>query len=351
MDGYDVVAAAPRDKYSKRIEAEGFRYIELPIDNKGTNPVKDLGLMVRLYQIFRTEKPDVILSYTPKPNIYVSIVAGLMSIPNIPNVSGLGNTFIRQSFITRIIKVLYRLALHFPPRVFFQNDDDLRLFVELGLVGEEKVQRIPGSGINTAVFAPEPDAEVKHADIVFLLVARMLWDKGVGEYVEAARLVRRQYPEARFQLLGFLDVINPQAISRVQMQQWVDEGVIEYLGESDDVKSVILGADCVVLPSYREGLPRTLLEGASLARPLIATDVPGCRDIVDDGETGYLCELKNGADLADKMTSMLNLSAEERSAMGLRGREKIIREFDEKLVIDAYMNAINAIDTIKHTVP
>ncbi len=342
-EGYEVIAAAPPDAYSERIERVGFRFIALPMDNKGTNPVTDLFLMFRLYRLFRSEKPDVILTYTPKPNIYVSLVAGLMSISVIPNISGLGNVFIRQSFITRIIKVLYRVALYFPQRVFFQNNDDLHLFVELGLVNEKKVQRIPGSGINTELYAPG-DVSEKGQGGIFLLVARMLWDKGVGEFVEAARLLKQQYPEARFQLLGFLDVINPQAVSREQMQQWVDEGVIEYLGESDDVKSFMQEADCVVLPSYREGLPRTLIEGGSMARPLIATDVPGCRDVIDDEVNGYLCEVQNAADLAGKMQLLLDLTEEQRTLMGSQSRKKVIREFDESLVIDAYLNTLHSID-------
>jgi len=346
-EGFEVVAVAPLDTYSERIEAAGFRYVAMPMDNKGTNPVNDMGLMLRLYRLFKVEKPDIILSYTPKSNIYTSLVGGMMSLAVIPNVSGLGNVFIRQSLVTRIVKMLYRVALGFPPCVFFQNHDDLELFVDLGLVDRSRAQRIPGSGINTSSYVPNERAEEGGKPFVFLLVGRMLWDKGVGEFVEAARLVKLSHPEIRFQLLGFLDVINPQAISREQMQQWVDEGLVEYLGQSDDVKSHMQKADCVVLPSYREGLPRTLLEGASLARPLIATDVPGCRDVVDDGETGFLCEVKNGKDLAAKMQALLKMTEEQRALMGKRGREKIIREFDEAIVIEAYLNAIQAITAEK----
>jgi len=349
-EGFEVVAVAPLDQYSEQIEAAGFRYISMPMDNKGTNPINDMGLMFRLYRLFKVEKPEVILSYTPKSNIYTSLVGGMMSLAIIPNVSGLGNVFIRESLVTRIVKMLYRGALQFPTCVFFQNHDDLNLFVELGLVKRARAQRIPGSGIDTSFYAPIEQKSAKREGVVFLLVARMLWDKGVGEYIEAARLVKQKHPDVQFRLLGFLDVINPQAISREQMQSWADEGLIEYLGESDDVKSHMLAADCVVLPSYREGLPRTLLEGASLARPLIATDVPGCRDVVDDGVTGFLCELESGSDLADKMVKVIELSPVERADMGRLGREKVIREFDEKLVIDAYLNAIYAIDKIKHTV-
>ncbi|NWF39484.1 glycosyltransferase family 4 protein [Mariprofundus sp. NF] len=342
-EGYEIVAVAPFDEYANRLSDTGFRYIDLPMNNKGTNPVEDVGLAIRLFKLFRSERPDVVLTYTPKPNIYASIAGGFSGTPVIPNISGLGATFIRQDVITKIIKFLYRWALRYPPRVFFQNHDDMNQFIALGLVKEVKTQRIPGSGINTTVYAPEDNVESEEHGFVFLLVARMLWDKGVGEYVEAARIVKQKYPNARFQLLGFLDVINPQAISREQMQKWVDEGVVEYLGVSDDVKSHMQSADCVVLPSYREGLPRTLIEAGSLAKPIVTTDVPGCRDVVDNGVTGYLCEVKNACDLADKMERMICLTSAQRRKMGESGREKVEREFDEKIVINCYLKELELI--------
>jgi len=334
---------APFDEYSSRLSEEKFRYVDLSMNNKGTNPIEDCGLIFRLYKIFKAESPHVVLTYTPKPNIYASIAAGLSGVSIIPNVSGLGAAFIRQGIVTRIVKLLYKLAMRFPAKVFFQNNDDMSLFIHLGLVKEELAERIPGSGINTVHYSSDEHQESRHGGVIFLLVARMLWDKGVGEFVDAARIVKQQFPEARFQLLGFLDVVNPQAISREQMEQWHAEGVIEYLGVSNDVKSKILAADCVVLPSYREGLPRTLIEGASLAKPLIATDVPGCRDVVDDCSTGYLCEVKNATDLADKMVMMLNLPELERVKMGERGREKVIKEFDEEIVLGKYIETIETV--------
>jgi glycosyltransferase involved in cell wall biosynthesis len=349
-EGYEVIAAAPHDKYARRLSEAGFRYIELPMNNKGTNPAEDIGLAIGLYKMFRREQPDVVLTYTPKPNIYASIAGGISRTPVIPNISGLGNVFIRQSIVTRIVKFLYKLALHFPAKVFFQNHDDMELFIHLGLVKESVADRIPGSGINTTIFSPLPVAQEKDSPFVFLLVARMLWYKGIGEFVDAARLLKHKHADVELQLLGFLDVENPQAVPRTQVEQWVDEGIINYLGETDFVINVMRKADCVVLPSYREGLPRTLLEAGSLAKPIVTTDAAGCRDVVDDGMTGFLCKLKSGDDLAEKMENVINLTPMERSTMGALGREKIIREFDERLVIDAYLNAIHAIETAKQAV-
>ena len=174
----------------------------------------------------------------------------------------------------------------------------------------------------------------------FLLVARLLWDKGVGEYVEAARMVRRKYPMAKFQLLGFLDVKNPTAVSNTQMVDWVEEGVVEYLGVADDVKPYLVAADCVVLPSYREGVPRSLLEAAAIGRLIVTTDAVGCRDAVDDGVNGLLCRVGDASDLAEKLLCMIAMPPEERELMGQAGRRKMEFEFDEKIVIRRYLEVI-----------
>jgi glycosyltransferase involved in cell wall biosynthesis len=338
-EGYEVVAVAPHDEYAPRLAALGCRFVPLPMDNQGTHPGRDLLLLWRFVRMLRRERPAVFLGYTVKPNVYGSLAAHALGIPVVNNIAGLGAVFIRDSLVTRVVRGLYQLALGRSKRVFFQNDEDLRLFVEGGLVRPEVTGRVPGSGIDLSRFVPAP-LPAAGARVRFLLIARMLWDKGVGEYVAAARTLRQRYPDAEFCLLGFLDVQNPAAISREQMDEWVAEGVVNYLGVSDDVREQIAQADCVVLPSYREGTPRTLLEAAAMARPLIATDAVGCREVVEDGVNGYLCRVKDADDLADRMERMIKLSHEERTAMGLRGREKVEREFDERFVIDAYLKAI-----------
>lgn len=338
-EGYEVVVAAPCDDYSEKLVGAGFRYLKLSMNNKGTNPVEDVALCFRLFRLFCLEKPSVVLTYTPKPNIYASIAGGLCGRVVIPNISGLGAAFIRQGLITRIIKFLYGWALKYPSCVFFQNYDDLHLFVSLGLVKKEAAARIPGSGINTEVFSPL-EKKTPNDALKFLLVGRILWDKGVGEYVAAARALKSKYPSVEFQLLGFLDVVNPQAVPSAQVEQWQSDGVISYLGASDCVVEVMRAADCVVLPSYREGLPRTLLEAASLAIPLIAADVPGCRDVIEDGVTGLLCQPRDEKSLAEKMERMIQVGFAGRMQMGQAGREKVLREFDEKIVLSQYLSVI-----------
>lgn len=344
--GHEVVAVGPPDDYVGKLVAAGVRHRAIPLAGASVNPLRELTTVWALHRLFRSEGIEAVLSYTPKGNIYAAMAAAMNGLPTVPNVSGLGRVFIRRSPLTWVVTQLYRLTFGRATRVFFQNQDDLDLFVGMGLVGAGKAERLPGSGVDLARFASAGQGGAAgRGNFAFLLVARLLWDKGVGEYVEAARKVRRQYPAAEFRLLGFLDVQNPSAIPRAQVAAWVAEGVVNYLGSTDDVLPYLHAADCVVLPSsYREGVPRTLLEAAAMAKPLITTDAPGCRDTVDDGVTGFLCRLRDADDLASKMLRMIEMDRDDFVSMGRRGREKMVREFDERVVIDRYLNVVDALD-------
>jgi len=341
-NGGITVAVAPSDEYAARLAELGCRFVALPMDNKGTHPGRDALLLWRFWRLFRRERPDVYLGYTVKPNVYGSLAAHRLGVPVINNIAGLGAVFIRDGWLVRVVRWLYRLALGRSKKVFFQNDDDRQLFVAAGLVRAEVTDLLPGSGIDLTRFAVVPlgasNGTVRR--FRFLLIARMLWDKGVGEYVEAARLLQARWPQAECCLLGFVDVQNPAAISRGQMDTWVSQGHVTYLGVSDDVRAEIAAADCIVLPSYREGTPRTLLEAAAMGRPIITTDAVGCREVVDDGRNGFLCLPRDAGDLVEKMERMLSLSDGQRIEMGLRGREKMETEFDEQIVIRKYLAAI-----------
>jgi glycosyltransferase involved in cell wall biosynthesis len=344
--GYDVVAAAPPDAYVTRVVELGCRFVPLPMDNQGTHPGRDALLLWRFWQLFRHERPDVYLGYTVKPNVYGSLAARMLGIPVINNIAGLGTVFGKSGWLVRLVRGLYRMALGGSAKVFFQNGDDRRLFIASGLVREQRTDLLPGSGVDLTRFSATPLVPLDGTDrkFRFLLIARMLWDKGVGEYVEAAKLIKARWPQAECCLLGFVDVPNPAAISRAEMDDWVKQGDISYLGVSDDVRAEIAQADCIVLPSYyREGTPRTLLEAAAMGRPIITTDAVGCREVVDDEQNGYLCQPRDAADLAAKMEQMLSLTHQQRVEMGLRGREKMVAEFDEQIVISTYLAAIEAI--------
>jgi glycosyltransferase involved in cell wall biosynthesis len=339
--GYEVVAVAPDDNYAPRLAEMGCRFVSIKMDNQGTHPGRDLILFLQLIRLLRLERPAVFLGYTVKPNVYGSLAARWVHIPVINNVAGLGAVFVRGGWLAHIVRWMYRAALARSHRVFFQNNDDRRMFIEAGLVRPEKTDCLPGSGVDITRFAVASMAT--GVPIRFLLIARMLWDKGVGEFVEAARLLRARYPQAEFCLLGFLDVKNPSAITREQMAGWVAEGVIRYLGETDDVSVEIARAHCIVLPSYREGVPRTLLEAAAMGRPIVTTDAVGCREVVNDGENGFLCRPRDASDLAEKMARVIQLSPEAREEMGRKGRAKVERQFDERFVIEKYLEVISEI--------
>lgn len=340
-NGYKVILVAPYDKYSEILKQE-FEYHDIYMNNKGTNPKEDLKTLIEFYKLYKKIKPDIVLNYTIKPNIYGNIACSLLGIKTINNISGLGTVFIKESMVTKIVKGLYKYSLNKSSKVFFQNNEDKELFIENKLVHSTLCDLLPGSGIDTNKFIP---IEYKNEDknFKFLLIARMLWDKGIGEYIDAARIIKQKYSNIEFQLLGSLDAVNKTAISKEQMQLWIDEELIVYHGVTDDVKEYIKKADCIVLPSYREGTPRTLLESASMSKPIITTNAVGCKEVVNNNVNGYLCEIKNAQDLADKMEKMINLSHIQRKAMGKAGRDKMIKEFDEKIVIDKYLTTIKEI--------
>ncbi len=341
--GFQVIAVAPQDKYVVKLELLGCRFVHLEMDNQGTHPFRDLLLMWRYWRLLKTEKPDLCLFYTIKPNIYGSLASSICSIPFINNVSGLGAVFIQDGWLRKFVSGLYKLAFRNSNRVFFQNRDDLGLFLQSRLVKKELTDVLPGSGINLQHFTPD-DSNVRKSlstPFRFLLIARMLKDKGVVEFVNAALLLKELGFKAEFCLLGFLDVQNPAAISSEQMKEWTDQGFVKYLGVSDDVREHIASADCIVLPSYREGTPRTLLEAAAMGKPIITTNVVGCKEVVVHGVNGFLCEVKNAQDLALKMKEMLLLSEDQRRLMGENGRLKMEKEFDENIVIQKYLQAID----------
>ena len=339
---YEVSVLAPKDGFSDKLKRAGCEYIHLEMDNKGLNPISDLWMNKKLSEQYREINPDLILHYTIKPVLYGSIVARKLDIPFINNITGLGTAFINRNWVTWLVKQLYRLSQKNANYVFFQNADDRELFEKEKLIPENVPRKvIPGTGINIDHFSSRPYPVSN--PVTFLLIARMLWDKGVGEFVEAARQMKSEFSDIRFQLLGFIDVSNRTAISNQQMKIWREQGIIEYLGETGDVREHIASSSCVVLPSYREGLPRTLLEAASMGRPIIATDVTGCREVVEHGMNGYLCKARDANDLAEKMKDMIKLSMDERREMGLRGRKKMEENFNEKSVVQKIVNRIESV--------
>lgn len=340
-DGYRILIAAPDDGQGDYLAKRGFELLPLSLSRSGMNPIAELAVLWRYLRLIRQARPLCYLGFTIKPNIYGGLAARIAGVPSVHNVSGLGTMFLGQGWKSAVALTLYRLAFARAHTVFFQNDDDRQLFVAKGAVRPDQARSLPGSGVDLQAFVPRPANS--EGPPVFLFIGRLLRDKGVREFVAAARKVRRDVPDSRFQLLGSIDAGNRSAIPEREVRAWVEEGIVEHLGETDDVRPFIEKATAVVLPSYREGMPRVLLEAAAMGRPLIATDVPGCRQIVDDGVTGLLCAPRDGESLAAAMQKMAAMSPATRDSMGVAALEKVRNAFSVEFVIRAYRDVLGEI--------
>jgi glycosyltransferase involved in cell wall biosynthesis len=342
--GYEVIFVIPYDgNYSKKLQ-EKFQCYDLYLNAKSLNPMQDIKTLISLFNIYKRADPDIVCHFTIKPNIYGSIAARTLGMPSINNITGLGTLFIRKSLATYVAKLLYRLALSFSNLVFFQNIQDQKYFLDNKLVRKSKSRLIPGSGVDLERFKPFKPI-IKKGKFVFLLIARLLRDKGVYEFIDAIRMIKKNYPEIllEFQILGEVGADNRTAIQKSELEGWIKDDLVKYLGVSDKVERVIAQCDCVVLPSYREGMPRSVLEAFAMEKPVIVSDVPGCVDIVDHQVNGLICKVKSSRDLAEKMVNMFSMSEKMRQEMGLNGRSKVVNFFDEKIIIDAYIKSINHI--------
>ena len=336
--GYEVHTIAPIDDYTHLLTEAGCIHHAVKMDSRGANPIKDSALVVELFTIYRKIKPTVILHYTIKPNVYGTIAASMLRIPVINNVCGLGTVFLKDNLVSAIAILLYKISFRFAQKVFFQNPDDLKLFIDKKLIRPEAVDLVPGSGIDIQKF--KPVNFTRNDTFTFLLISRLITDKGVMEYVDAVKQLKASGVNARFQVLGAMDPEHKRGIQPAVIKEWIDSGAIEYLGTTSDVRRFIHQADCIVLPSYRVGTPRTLLEAASSSKPIIATDVPGCNHVVTDGYNGLLCKLKDADDLAEKMKSMATFDDDILRQFGQNGRTKIEAEYDESVVINKYLDAL-----------
>jgi glycosyltransferase involved in cell wall biosynthesis len=339
--GFRVVIVAPRDNFSAKLVAEGFQYINIKLSNYGSNPLNDIRLIRDLARVYKREKIDFIFHYTIKPNIYGTIAAHLCGIPSIAITTGLGHLFnFKNKMVSYFALQLYRIAGKLCKEMWFLNNSDLQKFLEKGIVKKEKTFILPGEGINTNWFSPKRDKKFSHL-LRFLFVGRLIWDKGVKQYVDAARIIKNKYPRIRFEMLGFVDDINPNSVPFEQINSWQEEKIIRYLGETTDVKPYLEKTSCLVFPShYREGMSRILLEAAAMETPIITTDNVGCRDIVKDNFNGFLVPTKNVSALVEKIEEFINLPDEDKLLMGKMGRIRVKRKFEENKIIEIYLNKI-----------
>ena len=340
--GYRVVALAPLDRDTAELKRRGVEVLPVPIARSGMNPLIDARLLWRYVRALRSLRPAAYCGFTIKPNVYGAIAARLAGVPAINNVTGLATPFLSRGIVWAVAERLYRAAFSRSHTVFFHNSEDLRIFVEEGIVRPDQGRVIPGSGIDLEHFKPEEEDEPAAGEAaIMLFIGRLILHKGVREFVEAARIVRQRYPNMRFQLLGDPDPGNPTSVAKDELQSWIREGIVEHLGEHDNVRPFVRAATAVVLPSYREGMSRALLEGASMARPLIGSDVPGSRELVEEGVTGALCKPRDALSLAAAMERIGGLLPDALRALGLAARDKIEREFSEQVVVDAYLRVLD----------
>lgn len=337
--GHEIVVFAPRDAYSSRIP---FEFIDLPMQAKGRNPFRDLFLVANIFNVFRKKRPDVVLTFTPKPNIYGAIAARLLGIPCIANVAGLGTMYSGSRVSRNFMRLLYRVAFRSVRWVFFQNEEDKADFISHEIVPIERCSRIYGSGIDLERFSP--GARIVNEVPVFLLVSRLLWEKGVGDFAEAARQFKRSGLSASFRIVGILDEGNPKAVSRSELESWEREGILEFLGPAEDVRESMNASDCVVLPStYREGVPRVLIEAAALGKPLVAYQNVGVGDIVRDGENGFLVRPRDTRALVQALKTIVEMPYSDRERLGKESRRIAEECFDERVIVSEYLQAITLI--------
>lgn len=338
--GYEVVYIAPYDEYVNKIaEKTNFQYIPLQhMSRKGYNPLSELLLIDELRRIYKKHHIDLTLSYTIKPNIYSALATVGRSTKAICNITGLGYVFLKRSIGNAIAKQLFKIALKRASMVVFQNSSDQELFIQQGICAAEKTLIINGSGINLDTYKPLSTDNAPHP-FNFLFIGRLLYDKGIREFIGAAQ--RMAHHDVVFNLVGALDQGNPSAVSEDELKEWLAHNPkLVYHGHQQEVIPFIQEADAVVLPSYREGIPRVLLEAMAMKKPFITTDAPGCKDVTHDGKNGLLVSTGSEDELSQAMNRLFTMSAEERQEMGNYGRTWVEEKYDEKIIVQEYLKLI-----------
>ncbi len=330
--GFDVVVVTRTGKHLEKILQRGIRVIPFEISRRGSNIFREFEALLRLMQIYRKEQPDIVHHVAMKPILYGSLIAHLMRVPHTVNwVAGMGWLFVSNNLRAKILRIVVQKVLGVLLRrtsVIVENKDDQAIIADLG-VAARRIHLVRGAGVDTQLYAPSPEPG---SIPLVVLPARMLWDKGVGEFVEAAAQLKKRGVNARFALVGDPDAQNPASVSVQQLTTWHKEGAVEWWGRHEDMPQVFAQSHIVCLPSYREGLPKALLEAASCGRPIVTTNVPGCREIVRDGDNGLLVEARNATALAEALAKLLSDTG-LRQQMGQRGRERVLGEFSQERIV------------------
>ena len=338
--GDKVICLAPEDEFSHRLGDElGAEFLSIPLEGKSVGVLKELRSIFFIWRTIKRLAPTIVFNSTVKMNIYGGIACRLLGIPFANNISGLGTAFIHESLLFTAVRRLYGKVNQKAVHLFFENEDDLKVFEDNELIGDTPVTILPGSGVDLLRFQASPLPQV--GPITFIMVARLLGDKGVREYAEACRMLKSEGLDVRCLLVGPLGVSNRTAITEDEVCRWQGQGFLEYLGATDDVRPLIEYAHVLILPSYREGMPRTVLEAAAMGRPAIVTDVPGCRQAIEPGVTGWLCEVRNAESLAEQMRRVAIMEAPELQMAGDAARRRMERQFSEERVVQAYLDCLS----------
>ncbi len=337
-NGCEVHIAVPFGDYTERLKAMGCCLHDTALRRRGMNPLQELALLSRYRKILRQVRPDVVLTYTIKPNIYMGFLCGRYQIPYMPTITGLGTAMEGEGFLQKGVSVLYRAALRRAAVVFFQNTANEKIFRKRK-IAPGRHRMLPGSGVNLEHFTYQEFPEDEEAG--FLFISRIMEEKGIEEYLDAAQAVKRRHPRTRFRILGFLE---DGYRGRERLERLQKEGIVEFAGSVEDVIPYIRDSQCTVHPSwYPEGMSNVCLESAACGRAVITTDRPGCRETIQDKRSGLLVRERDSRDLTDKIEYFLSLSPRERRQMGICGRQYMERRFDRKIVIRTYIEAVREI--------
>jgi glycosyltransferase involved in cell wall biosynthesis len=334
------LSSGPNNDIDELIKRDIYIYDIGPLVN---NPFHLIRYIYRIVASLKNIRPFIVFTFTIRPNLFGSLIASSMNIPVVSNITGTGPVFEKNNIVFKLARFLYRFAFKKNQTIFFQNQNDFTFFVQSEFVSLSQAILLPGSGVDTMYYSPS--SKSKEKPFTFLMISRLIKDKGVLEYVEAAKILKEEFPNIRFELLGpfWTQNLSKNTITASDIASWQDQGIIQYLGQTLDVRPYIADSDCIVLPSYREGNSNVLMQGASMAKPCIASDVVGCNNLILDGISGYLCQVKNVEDLALKMRNMINLDHTKRLEMGTKGREYIQANYPKSIVLDAYMAECNKV--------
>lgn len=333
-EGHEVYLSLPASEENKYFSDLGCKIVLTEIDRRGVNPAKDIKLLLFYKKIFSKIEPDIIFSYTIKPNIYGTIASN-GKYRQICNITGTGGTFLKKNLLSEVVKILYRLSIKKCYKVFFQNTGDRDYFVKNRLVSNN-IDMLPGSGCNleNCAFVPMPESDI----IRFIFIGRVMRLKGVDEYLAAAKIIKSKYPQTEFLIAGW----NEEEEYKRIVAEYENAGIVNYIGFRKDICDCIARCHCSVLPSHGgEGVPNALLESAAIGRICIGSLINGTKDVIEHGKTGYLFEAGNAESLAEMMEKVICLSGVERKEMGLRGREKVEREFDRRIVVEKYLREVD----------